>query len=73
MRAQGKGADEIAAQLGKERSSVIEALRGTPRPPPPVLGAGVCSSRRNEGEALDPVQLTLIGKQDVAPSVSPIN
>ena len=34
------GADEIATQLGKERSSVLEALRGTPRPPPSVLGAG---------------------------------
>jgi hypothetical protein len=45
MRAQGKSSDEIAAQLGKARSTVIEALRGTPRPPPAAgdarsLGAG---------------------------------
>ena len=40
MRAQGKGADEIAAELGKARSMILEASRGTPRPPPEILGAG---------------------------------
>ena len=30
MRAQGKASDAIAAELGKARSTVIEALRGTP-------------------------------------------
>ncbi len=40
LRAQGKTADEIAAQLGQARSTVLDALRGTPRPPPEILGAG---------------------------------
>jgi predicted transcriptional regulator len=40
LRAQGKAAHEIAALLGQAASAVREVLRGTPRPPPAVLGAG---------------------------------
>lgn len=40
LRATGKTAAEIAALIGKEPSAIKEVLRGTPRPPPEVLGAG---------------------------------
>ena len=40
MRAQGKASDEIAALIGKTVSAVRAVLRGTPRPPAGVLGAG---------------------------------
>ena len=40
LRAQGNGVAEIAALLGQEPAAVREALRGTRRSPPVVLGAG---------------------------------
>ena len=40
LRAQGHGANEIAALDGQPRSAVREVLRGTRRPPAAVLGAG---------------------------------
>ena len=40
MRSQGKTVHEIAALLGQAPSAVRNALRGTRRPPPEVLGAG---------------------------------
>jgi hypothetical protein len=40
MRSQGKTSDEIAVALHQGPSVVREVLRGTPRQPPTVFGAG---------------------------------